>query len=137
MRPRPPHDWQPLIDPQAERRRRKGVLIGLGVLGLVGGGITVVAGFLIAGALLFAATPDGYSADDVCWANDGNEDAEGEPLAEVWCSEEHDYVSGPNVPTDEECPKDTERFLDEPDGTVTCLEPPRNGDSSSSGGIGG
>ncbi|MBT0772057.1 hypothetical protein KIH74_24150 [Kineosporia sp. J2-2] len=127
--PPAPPDW-PFWVPSGEavhaRRRGHRKL----VIGLVAGGLAVVL-LLVAGfAALVVLAPDpelpaGYTASDVCWADDGDADADGAPVVEVPCWDDHDYVSGEKAASQDDCPQDADGYLEESDGTVTCLEPPR------------
>ncbi len=122
-RRKPQTNWPVLIDRRTEDSRRRRV-IGLTVLtAIVAGGLTAaMVGFTL---YTINSTPDGYSVLDICWANDGADDAEGEPLVSVSCSDEHDYVSGATVDNADDCPQDAEGYVE--DGAdVVCLEPPRN-----------
>ncbi len=122
MPPRPPQNWQPLIEPLAEKRRRRKVLGFTTLAAVLSIGI-VAAGI---GFAVFAlnSLPEGYSATDTCWVNDGSENAEGEPIISVPCWEDHDYVSGEAVDREEDCPARTEGYMDEGE-QVICLELPR------------
>ncbi len=118
----PPPNWQPLVDPQTSRRRRKNVLIWTSVIGVLAVALTAVSvGFAI---YAINKVPDGYSASDVCWSADGKPDKGGDQnLIEVPCSLDHDYVSGKTVDSEEDCPGKN-GYLDNGDGTFVCLDDP-------------
>ena len=119
---KPPPNWQPLVDPQTSRRRRKNVLIWTSVTGVLA--LALTAAFV--GIVIFTINrvPDGYTASDVCWSINGKANQAGDQdLVEVPCSLDHDYVSGRTVNSEEDCPG-TNGYLDNGDGTFVCLDDP-------------
>jgi hypothetical protein len=122
VRSYPPQNWQPLVEPATESRRRKWIL-GLTTLAAVLG---IGATAAVIGLAVFAwnDVPEGYSASDTCWVSDGAQSVEGEPLQEVPCSLEHDYISGETVSDQNQCPVNSPGYLQEGD-QVICLTEPR------------
>ncbi|GAB3285901.1 hypothetical protein [Kineosporia babensis] len=118
---RPPPGWRPLVDAHTEQHRRRVVLGVTSVIALLG--ITLATLTFSAGMLAWISTPDGYSFWDTCWVNDGSEEADGEPIVSVSCSEPHDYVSGEEVDDPDDCPADSEGYVDE-GYAIYCLELP-------------